>query len=170
MPAIADQTATKLAIAEAYSNYATGLDTKNWAMVRECFCDEVYIDYGSISAPTGDPAIPRKADDWLQILTGTLAGFDMTQHSITNHRYEFMGDSVRCTAYLVAEHLMFDSPMMPLANDGQFITVSGYYTNDYVVERGHWRIAKSMLAVTWMRGDPGLFEKAVQRAGSLGKS
>lgn len=164
MSALQDDSGVKLAVAEVYSNYATGLDTKTWSMVRDCFCDQVYIDYGSISAPTGDPAIPRKADDWLQIVKGTINGFDMTQHTITNHRYEFDGDTVRCTAYLVAEHFIFASPMMPLANEGQFITVGGYYTNDFVQDRGQWRIAKSQLAVTWMRGDPALFEKALQRA------
>jgi hypothetical protein len=159
-----EETGIKLAIAEAYSNYATGLDTKNWALVRDCFCDQVLIDYGSISEPTGGPDVPRKADDWLEHLKGTLTGFDMTQHSITNHRYQFKGDTVQCTAYLVAEHLMFDDPAMPLANGDQFITVAGFYTNDYVQDNGQWRIAKSMLAVTWMRGDVGLFEKAALRA------
>ena len=59
---------------------------------------------------------------------------------------------------------MFDDPAMPLANGDQFITVAGFYTNDYVQDNGQWRIAKSMLAVTWMRGDVGLFEKAALRA------
>lgn len=159
-----DNIETKLAVAEVYSNYATGLDTKNWAMVRDCFCDQVFIDYGSISAPTGAADVPRQADDWINNIQGTLNGFDMTQHNITNHRFEFGGEGVRCTAYLVAEHLMFDDPALPLSNDGQFITVSGYYTNDFVRDNGRWRIARSQLAVTWMRGDPGLFEKALLRA------
>ena len=75
-------------------------------------------------------------------------------------------DRVQCTAYLVAEHMMFADPALPLANEGEFITVAGFYTNDFVIEAGQWRIAKSMLAVTWLRGNPGLFEVAAQKAAS----
>ena len=137
-----DDTATKVAIAEVMSNYATGLDTKNWAMVQDCFCEQVLIDYGDISAPTGAPDVPRRAEDWLQILKANLSGFDITQHSITNHRFVIGEDSVQCTAYLVAEHMLFADPAMPLAADGEFITVAGYYTNDFVIDADQWRIAK----------------------------
>jgi hypothetical protein len=161
-----DDTGIKVAIAEVMSNYATGLDTKNWAMVQDCFCEHVLIDYGAISASTGGPEVPRRAKDWLEILKANLSGFDIIQHNITNHRFVIGEDGVQCTAYLVAEHMIFADPAMPLANEGEFITVSGYYTNDFVIDAGQWRIAKSMLAVTWMRGDPGLFEIAAQRAAS----
>ncbi len=46
------------ALIDKYNNYAQGLDSKDWPLVRACFADEVLIDYGSMSDPTSDPAIP----------------------------------------------------------------------------------------------------------------
>ena len=46
------------ALIDNYNNYAQGLDSKDWPLVRACFADKVFIDYGSISAATGDPACP----------------------------------------------------------------------------------------------------------------
>lgn len=159
-----DNADTRLAIAEVMATYATGLDTKNWDMVRSCFCDEVLIDYGIISAATGAPEVPRKAEDWLAVLSGNLTGFDITQHMIANHRFDFSGSDVGCVSYLIAEHMIFDTPDALLAQSDQFITVAGYYTNRYTLADKRWRISESQLAVTWMRGNAGLFEVAAQRA------
>ena len=60
-----DANTIKNELAESYSRYAEGLDSKNWDMVRFCFADEIYIDYGDISAPTGAPEVPRRADEWM---------------------------------------------------------------------------------------------------------
>lgn len=153
----------RLAIAETIANYATGLDSKDWALVRDCFCDEIIIDYGAISEPTGGPDTPRKADDWVKVLQGNLQGFDITHHMIGNHRYRRRGDGIECTSYMVAEHVIFEDPATLLATEGSYITVAGYYTNGYIESRSGWRIADSQLKVTWMRGDPDLFLKAAQR-------
>lgn len=153
----------KLAIAETMANYATGLDTKNWSLVRDCFCDEILIDYGPISAPTGGPDTPRPADDWVKVLSGNLQGFDITHHMIGNHRYSRRHDKIECISYLVAEHVIFEDPETLLATEGHSITVAGYYTNGYLESRDGWRIADSQLIVTWMRGDPTLFQRAASR-------
>ncbi len=49
----------KSELVDNYSCYGEGLDSKNWDLVRGCFADEVYIDYGALSSPTGAPEIPR---------------------------------------------------------------------------------------------------------------
>ena len=56
-----EQLKVRSAMVDNYNAYAEGLDSKNWPLVRSCFCDEVYIDYGFISAPSGDPRVPRRA-------------------------------------------------------------------------------------------------------------
>ncbi len=162
-----EETGIKLAIAEAYSNYATGLDTKNWAMVRDCFCDQVLIDYGSISEPTGGPDVPRKADDWLEHLKGTLTGFDMTQHSITNHRFKFGEETGSCQAYLTADHIIFPNPEMPLAMPEDVVTVVGEYTNQYRREGADWKIFHTKLVVNFTTGNMALLGQAAERAAAL---
>ena len=155
------------ALIDNYNAYAQGLDSKDWPLVRSCFAREVLIDYGSISAPTGDPAIPRVAEDWMQVLQSVINGFDITRHTITNHRVSITDSRVRCSAYLTADHVIFTNPDLPVVNDEEVVTVVGDYTNDYQLEEDGWKICKSQLVVNWSSGNMALFEIAGQRAAAL---
>lgn len=152
------------ALIDSYNTYASALDSKDWPRVRGCFADEVMIDYGDISAPTGDPSVPRKADDWLGILQGVINGFDTTRHAITNHRVEISGDTVKCSAYLSADHVIFADPAIPIIDDADVVTVVGEYSNHYVEIDGQWKICKSGLVVEWSRGNMDLFAKSMERS------
>ncbi len=151
------------ALIDNYNNYAQGLDSKNWPLVRTCFADEVLIDYGSISAPTGDPAVPRRADDWLKILQSVINGFDITRHTITNHRVVIADTGISCRAYLCADHVIIPNPEMPIVGDQDVVTVVGEYTNYYRQIDGDWKICKSELVVNYSRGNIALFTTATER-------
>ena len=157
MPAQMERLAIREALIDNYNAYAEGLDSKNWALVRGCFGDEIYIDYGDISAPSGDPAVPRRADDWLEILQSVINRFDVTRHLITNHRVTIAGDSVSCRAYLSADHVKFADPSVPLVGDSDIFTVVGEYNNFYRLTGGEWKICRSELVVNYSRGNMGLF-------------
>ena len=151
------------ALIDSYNNYAEGLDSKNWPLVRACFADEVFIDYGNLSAPSGDPAIPRRADDWMGYLQGVINGFDITRHCITNHRVSISDTQVSCRAYLSADHVIFPDPAMPIVGTQDVVTVVGEYTNHYRLIDGAWKICKSELAVHWSHGNIALFNAATER-------
>jgi hypothetical protein len=155
------------ALIDNYNNYAQGLDSKNWPMVRACFADEVVIDYGSISAATGDPALPRPTDDWMKHLRSVINGFDITRHTITNHRVSILDSEISCRAYLTADHVAFSNPEVPIVGDDEVVTVVGEYTNHYRQIEGDWKICKSALVVNWSRGNVALFAAAMERSANL---
>lgn len=155
------------ALIENYNNYAEGLDSKNWPMVRACFADEVVIDYGSISAATGDPDVPRPADDWMKHLQSVINGFDITRHTITNHRVSILENEISCRAYLTADHVVFSNPEMPVVGDEDVVTVVGEYNNHYKQIEGSWKICRSALVVNWSRGNVALFAAAMERSAQL---
>jgi hypothetical protein len=167
MSTLANDPLIRNALIDNYNNYAEGLDSKNWPMVRACFADEVLIDYGSISAPSGDPAVPRRADDWLQILQGVINGFDITRHTISNHRFASTGTTVSCRAYLAADHIIFSEPRMPVVDAQEVVTLVGEYTNYYTQVEGVWKICKSALEVNWSAGNIALLGAAIARAAAL---
>ncbi|MEM9255035.1 MAG: nuclear transport factor 2 family protein [Pseudomonadota bacterium] len=154
----------QMALIDNYNRYAQGLDFKDWGMVRSCFADEVYIDYGEISAPTGSPDVARKADDWLEMLKAVINGFDLTQHTITNHRVDRDGEYVSCRAYLTADHVVFPDPDSGVIAAEDVATVVGEYTNGYTLVGGSWKICRSQLNVRWSSGNVGLFVSAPERA------
>jgi hypothetical protein len=159
-----DDAQIRNALIDNYNQYGEGLDSKNWPMVRGCFADEVLIDYGSVSDATGDPSVARRADDWLKILQAAINGFDITRHTITNHRVTISDDQVCCRAYLTAGHVIFATPEMPFVNDQDIVTVVGEYSNYYRQVEGVWKICQSALVVHWTSGNMGLFEMAAARA------
>lgn len=151
------------ALIDNFNNYAQGLDSKDWPLVRACFADRVLIDYGPLSAPSGDPAVPRDADDWMKYLQGVINGFDITRHTITNHRVTISESEVSCTAYLMADHVIFPDPEMPLIGPDDVATVVGEYSNHYEQVGSDWKICKSQLVVNYSSGNMGLFETSAAR-------
>ncbi|MCB1705946.1 MAG: nuclear transport factor 2 family protein [Halioglobus sp.] len=152
------------ALIDNYNGYAEGLDSKNWPLVRACFADEVLIDYGDISAPTGAPEVPRRADDWMKNLQAVINGFDITRHAITNHRFTITDEQVSCRAYLRADHIIFANPAVPAIGPEEMVTVVGEYTNTYQQLDGVWKICKSELRVDWSEGNISLLATATERA------
>ena len=154
-------------IIDAYNAYAEGIDSKDWALVLSCFADEVCIDYGEVHAAAGGPEVPRKAEAWLLSLQGVINGFDLTRHTITNHRFAMEGDCVVCRAYLTAEHVIFADPAIPAAAADEVATVVGEYTNTYQHTDDGWKIRKSKLHMNWSAGNADLFVVAMERAAQV---
>lgn len=148
----------------SYNAYAKGLDSKNWDQVRNCFADEVYLDYGPIIDPNGSPDIPKTGNDWVAQLQFNIGGFDATRHTITNHRVSVEGDSVTCRAYLIADHVMLPDPTMPIIGPESIATVVGEYTNQYRRIGSDWKIFKSKLDIHWSSGNIDLFRQAIEKS------
>jgi hypothetical protein len=150
------QTGVREALLENYHRYAEGLDTRNWALVRSCFMDEVFIDYGAISAPSGAPDVVRRADDWMKVLQGVIHSFHRTRHLISNARFLITPGLVNCRVYLSADHIVFPQPDFPIIGPQDVVTVVGEYSNDYVLHDGAWKICFSRLDVQWSSGNVAL--------------
>lgn len=151
------------ALIDSYNDYAEGLDSKNWTLVRSCFADEVIIDYGELSAATGAPDEPRRADDWMLYLKGVINGFDITRHLISNHRVTISDSDISCRAYLAADHVIFANPAIPVARAEDIVTVVGEYNNHYANIDGAWKIVRSQLDVHYTHGNMALFEESAKR-------
>jgi hypothetical protein len=163
IPVDKDSLLVRSALIDNYNDYAEGLDSKNWPLVRACFADEVIIDYGNLSAADGDPLAPRRADDWMKYLQGVINGFDITRHIITNHRVSISDNQVSCRAYLSADHVIFPNADMPIVGDQDVVTVVGEYTNFYEQIGSEWKICGSELVVNYSRGNVALFIAAAER-------
>jgi len=159
-----EHTPIREALIDNYNNYAEGIDSRNWDLVRACFADEVLIDFDPVNEVTGSSGSPWRADDWVVHLQGVINGFDVTRHTITNHRVQISGDEVCCRAYLVADHVVFDQRESPVVGDDDVVTVVGEYTNHYVQIGESWKICQWRLVVNYNRGNLALFDTAAERA------
>lgn len=152
----------RAAISDVQLRYATGLDTRDWALFRSCFADEIETDFTSVFG--GEP---RKvsADRWAESARRVLSGLAATQHMITNHVITIEGDEALCVAYVQAQHYL------PNDRGGSTQTMGGFYTNRFVRTPQGWKIRACKLTLTWNTGNWHIFELARERfAKASGKS
>jgi hypothetical protein len=148
----------RLDIAEVMTRYATGVDTRDPAVLRGCFADQVEIQGTSagklheVFVSTGFAAgLKLGRDKWVNHLVQGISAFAVTHHMIGNHLVEVSGDEAVCTAYLRAMH--FAGTQFPGAPAYE---VGGYYRNILVRTRQGWRIRRWTLTCTWETGDAGV--------------
>jgi len=153
LAAIAD----RLALIDVLSNYATGLDARDWTLWRSVFLDEVVFD---LSSWTGQPARLLDSDRVVASQARMFAELSVTQHFITSHRVELAGDRARVLAHMRAEHWI-DTPS-PGGSDRY--TMFGYYDDKLVRTEQGWKIAEMQLNVTRTEGDRWVMDEATHRA------
>ncbi len=143
----------RAAISDVFCRYALGVDTKDWAMFRSCFTDDVEADFSSV----WPGLVIRGADEWVQRAQSLVDGLDATQHIITNHTHDIDGDRARCTSYLQAQHVFKND-----LGDSQNI-LAGYYKYDMVRTPAGWKIKKYGLTITWATGNGAVWQLAAAR-------
>lgn len=168
MPLIDPQ--TRCEIIDVYHAYGEGIDSKNWPLVRGCFADEIYIDYGDTGADTGGKGALRRASDWMLALQSVINGFDITRHTMSNFRFSDAPMGLECRAYLTADHIVFADPDSNYAAENQVATVVGEYTNVFSGTGDGWKIVSSKLDTHYSRGNLQLFAVAGERAAALAAS
>lgn len=133
--------------------YAQGIDTKDWALLRSIFTDEITMDFFDYS---GGPAVTLKADDWIENVKILMTGLDSTQHVMTNPIVDVDGDTATCRMYMKAEHFL-QNPQ------GSFdYAIGGYYIDKLVRLDGRWMINAVTLKLFWQRGNRNIMNLAIK--------
>ncbi|MEM1436555.1 MAG: nuclear transport factor 2 family protein [Pseudomonadota bacterium] len=145
--------ATFAAITRRLYEYAYGIDTRDWALYRSIFADEVHMDFSSYS---GDAGRTVTADDWVRGVQPLFEGLDATQHSLSNPLVEVDGDRARCRMYMQAEHFLTHGQGDPS------YAIGGYYDDQLIRTEAGWLITGVTLNVLWHRGNRHIMSLAVQ--------
>ena len=149
-----EQLLDRVAITDLVNCYATGLDRRNWPLLRSIFADEIDMEYTSVGLKAGR----YSADRWVRSSEVLFAGFGPTQHTLTNHAIDLKGDSAHCVMYMRAEHFILEDA--PAENRW---TIGGYYTVDLARTANGWKIHAMGLHVTWQTGNRELSNLAIER-------
>jgi hypothetical protein len=134
--------------------YATGVDTRDWALHRSVFCDVIEMDFSSYDS---HPGSRMTADEWVARIRPLFKGLAASQHSMSNPRVIVDGDTAVQVMYMQAEHLLEHQ------DPNSWFTIGGYYTDQLVRTTDGWRIAAVTLTVLWRRGRPEIMKTAVKR-------
>jgi hypothetical protein len=141
-------------IVETIYCYATGVDTRDWALYRSIFTDEIDVDFSSYD---GNPPRRMRADDWVQGVAPLFEGLDATQHTMTNPRVLIEGERATCVMYMQAVHFLANQD-----GDAEF-TLGGYYTDELLKTPSGWKLCGVKLTVLWSRGNRHVMQLALKR-------
>ena len=147
-------------ISDVVHRYATAIDLRDWALLADCFTENLVADFRSFGVRE---VFRGSAVDWIALVASTIDGCDATQHMMANLVHDVRGDLATCTAYIRAEHFLIND-----RGDDSY-TVGGYYTNELAPTERGWRIAEYRLTVTWSRGNRHVLALATRRAAERAK-
>ncbi|MCV7281144.1 nuclear transport factor 2 family protein [Mycolicibacterium flavescens] len=121
--------ADKIQITEVLIRYATGIDTKDWALFRTCWTDEVDIDYGDLGTFTD-------AGAFTELMEQIHGGMGPTYHRISNVAITLDGDRATARSYVHAV-------LMAVPGDANsWIDALGHYDDELTRTSEGWRITK----------------------------
>ena len=118
-------------------------DLRDWTAVRQCFTDQVAVDYTSLSG--GQPetiAANALVQRWKSAFDST---FKTTQHLLGSHTITIQGDAATCLCHFQARHVAFDP------KKGVW-TLGGHYNHDLVKTPSGWRVRGMKMSWTWEEG------------------
>ena len=114
-------------VADVLVRYATGIDTRDWALFRTCFTDDCEADYGDIGVWHGADAIT----EWME---QSHAPCGHTLHRITNQAVTANGDRVTARSYVDA--------LVMMADNQTGVRAVGFYDDELVQTDDGWKIAR----------------------------
>lgn len=133
-------------VADLWSRYARGMDTRDWDTVRGVFCADVEASH-SLFEPAPDftpPPAEQRRGILVDQIAGGVAANDYLQHYISNVEVELSGDSAETTASLFLVHHIKARP------DGELIFEGGRYTGTAIRTEDGWRLRRMRVESTWL--------------------
>jgi hypothetical protein len=139
--------ADKEQIAEVLIRYATGIDSKDWPLLRTCWTDEIDVDYGDL----GHFATAEALTDLMRQIHD---GMGPTYHRITNLVITPDGDRATARSYV---HAL----LMAIPDDSaSWVEALGHYDDELVRTPDGWRIARRTTHIARVQADAAAGKKA----------
>lgn len=114
-------------IAELLVRYTTGIDRRDWTVLRSCFTDDVVAEYEGVDTW-------HDADALATFMEEAHAAMGHSLHRLSNLAIEVDGDAATARCYVDA---------LNLTPDGQSgIQTVGFYDDELVRTPNGWRIAR----------------------------
>lgn len=115
-------------IRDVLMRYATGIDTRNWALFRSCFSHDVEADYGTFGTWHG----PREVVEYMESAHRNLGP---TLHRITNIVVENHNGEVLARSYV-------DAILTEATEGGHTHRAAGYYDDALIRTSEGWKISR----------------------------
>ena len=129
-------------IAEVLIRYATGIDSKDWPLLRSCWTDQIDVDYQQLGRFTS-------ADALTDVMRQLHENMGPTYHRMSNFVIAVDGDRATVRSYV---HAVL---MLQPDDSANWVDALGHYDDVFVRTPDGWRISErvSRTARTLTGGD-----------------
>ena len=127
---------------ELQCRYGDAVDRRDWDAFLTCFAADATSDV---------PRTGRHANPQVMVaaVRDVVERLDATQHHLTNHRLQRIGDVLHASCYVLAEHVRNVGGMQ------RTYAFGGRYTDVLTTDpAGSLVIAHRQLEIIWAKGDP----------------
>jgi hypothetical protein len=126
-------------IAEVLIRYATGIDQKDWGLLRTCWTDQIDVEYGQLGNFTS-------ADVLTDVMARVHNDMGPTYHRMTNLviAIDEDGSGDRATARSYVHAVLMLTP----GDSENWIDVVGHYDDVFVRTPAGWRISRRVSHTT----------------------
>jgi SnoaL-like domain len=121
--------ADKEQIAEVLIRYATGIDSKDWPLLRSCWTDEIDVDYQQLGRFTS-------ADALTDVMRQLHENMGQTYHRMSNFVIAVDGDRATVRSYVQAVL------MLQPDDSTNWVDALGHYDDVFVRTPDGWRISE----------------------------
>jgi hypothetical protein len=138
--------------------FSIGMDSRDVAMFRSAFADEVDLDIPPRAADVIVLQGKVNADVYAEQVIRLLSGFEATQHVSTNHYITVDGDRASCICYTHATHYL------PYEGGHPWLTAGSRYALEAERLPGKgWRFVKFRSTRMFSDGNLGLWDELNRR-------
>jgi hypothetical protein len=138
----ADRALLTHAVSDLLARLFQAFDDKDWPMLRDCLCDDVFADYSSFR---GVPPETMAADAYVEQRRTAVHTLDM-QHNFSNLRVQPGADATvataRCNYVIHRFHPSVDGRSGSPRPGDQFFHSYGHYVFGLTHAAGAWRISR----------------------------
>lgn len=131
-----DHVEAKADITEVLLRYATAIDTKDWALFRTCFTDDVDADYGEIGHWSD-------VDSITEFMAAVHQTMSDTKHMLHNMVIDVDGEHATAVTYVHTVQALAADPK-------QWVDAVGQYRDELVMSPDGWRITRRHFTQTRM--------------------
>ena len=126
--------ADKDEISEVLIRYATGIDSKDWPLLRTCWTEDVEVDYGEVGRYSGADAITG-------LMEQLHNAMGPTYHRLTNFVIALDGDRATARSYVHAV-------LQAIPDDStSWVEALGHYDDELVRTPDGWRIGRRATSI-----------------------
>ena len=129
---------SRFEIIDVMNKYAIGIDSKDYALFRSIFSDDVEVNIVYTSNfGSGNTVNIKGADNWVNYVDEQISIYRNTQHMLGNPMISYDGKVAIVRTDLTAIHYYADKPDVST-------TFWGYYET-HMVNEGEWKVIKHTL-------------------------